>query len=336
MRGKLLFPVLLVALSTLSYRLGRRMDFSKGFAGTAFSGAACVPDLGAAAPSSWTGANPARWNDMTARLGQLAGRFPGRIGIYVKDISTGRDWEYHADEVFPSASLIKVPVMIGIFEKLRRNEIDLDDELVLKKGEKRGGSGNLRRLRYGTRLTVRQLVEKMITESDNTATRMLVDHVGLEYLQERFTRMGLKQTGIYPEGLSLSSLPVGRENYTTPREMCMLLEGIYRGQMVDKPSSESMLEIMRRVKTHSRFAKYLPRGWSLAHKTGMLRLACHDVGVISSPTGDYLLAVMTWKVPDYHFAANYISKMSNVTYKYYDYPQNSVAQGRSRRAAKNM
>jgi beta-lactamase class A len=266
----------------------------------------------------------------------MARKFPGRIGIYVKDLSTGRDWQYHADDIFPSASLIKVPVMIGVFEKLRRNEIDLDDELVLKKGEKRGGSGHLRRLRYGTRLTVRQLVEKMITESDNTATRMLVDHVGLEYLQDRFARVGLKQTCIYPEGLSLSSTPVGRENYTTPREMCMLMEGIYNGQMVDKQSSESMLEIMKRVKTHSRFAKYLPRSWALAHKTGLLRLACHDVGIIYAPTGDYLLAIMTWKVPDYKFAANYISKMANVTYTYYDYPQNRVAQSATRRRAKNL
>jgi beta-lactamase class A len=341
MRSKLPYLLVAIALGAASWLLAARMDFSGGYCGVPFVSDSAQPEPPPPAPQpvyaggvdSWVTTDPGRWNDMVTSLQQLAIKFPGQIGIYVKDISTGREWQYHSDDMFPSASLIKVPIMISLFEKLKDNEVDLDDELTLKKGEKRGGSGTLRRMRYGTKLTVRQLVEKMITESDNTATRMLVDLVGLDYLQDHFTAIGLKKTGIYPEGLSLSSTPVSRENYTTPREMAMLVEGIYRGNMVDKQYSAEMLDIMKRLKTHSRFAKYLPRNWALAHKTGMLRLSCHDVGVVFSPTGNYLMAIMTGKVPDYHFAANYIAKMAAVTYRYYDInPNRQQQQGRATRA----
>ncbi len=344
MRAKLFFLLLMLALGASSWLLARRMDFSGGYCGTAFVAQESQADAAplpvrqspayAGGVDSWVTTDPGRWNDMVVNLQQLALKFPGEMGIYLKDLSTCREWQYHADDVFPSASLIKVPIMISLFEKLKNNEVDLDDELTIKKGEKRGGSGTLRRLRYGTKLTVRQLVEKMITESDNTATRMLVDLLGLDYLQDHFTSIGLKKTGIYPEGLSLSSTPVERENYTTAREMAMMVEGIYNGKMVDKQNSEEMLDIMKRLKTHSRFAKYLPHNWALAHKTGMLRLSCHDVGVIFSPTGNYVLAIMTGKVPDYHFAANYIAKMAAVTYRYYDVQQTRqgrTTQGRRRR-----
>ncbi|MFA5160863.1 MAG: serine hydrolase [Elusimicrobiales bacterium] len=324
MQGRAFFLLFTAALCLGAWRLGIGMDFSRGFAGLPF-GRPFTPPAEVLAAASWPPERAARWRQMTQSLEKMAARFPGRMGIYVKDLKSGTQWQYQADELFPSASLIKVPIMAAIFEKLRRNEIELEDEITLKRGEKRGGSGHLRRLRYGTKLTVRQLVEKMITESDNTATRMLVDCVGLDYLQAQFSRMGLKMTGIYPEGLSLSSKPVARENYTTPREMSMLIESMYRGELVDKTSSEAMLDIMKRLKTHSRFAKYLPRGWELAHKTGLLRQACHDTGVVFSPSGDYVLAIMTWKVPDYRFAANYIARMADMTYRSYDNRQPPAA-----------
>lgn len=257
-------------------------------------------------------------------------RFPGRMGVYIKDLKTGRTWEYRSDELFPSASLVKVPIMVALFEKLQKKELRMDDELVLRRGEKRGGSGHLRWLRYGTRLTVRQLLEKMITESDNTATNMLVNHVGFDYLQNRFANMGLVYTKIYPEGLSLTSGRVEKENYTTPREMAMLVEKIYAGEMINSKASAQMLEIMKRTKTHSRFAKLLPRSWELAHKTGMLRLSCHDVGVFFAPRGDYLMAVLTWKVPDYKYAANYIAQISKITFRYYGVEDGRLAQRRSK------
>jgi beta-lactamase class A len=261
--------------------------------------------------------NDAKRQAMTTKREKEAARFPGRMGIFIKDLKTGRSWEYHGTELFPSASLIKVPVMASLSAKIKSGEISWNEKLQITRDLKRGGSGRLRRVRNGSKLTLDELVYHMITESDNTAANMLITRMGYPYLQDYFKKLGLERTNISHEGMSLNNYGVKNENYTTPREMAMLVENIYRGQCVDKDLSGRMISYMRKTKGHSRFAKRLPKGFQLAHKTGMLRLSCSDTGIIYSPQGDYILSVMTWKVPDYKFAANYISKVAGVTYKYY-------------------
>jgi len=201
------FLALTLCLGIFSLRAAGKIDFSR-----------LVSARPQAAPLNWT-ADDREWSQMASQLEKLAVKFPGRMGIFLKDLKTGREWAYHADELFPSASLVKVPIMASVFTKFRTNELDLDEQLVLRRDEKRGGSGTLRRLRSGTRVSVRRLLEKMITESDNTAANMLINRVGMDYLQNNFAKLGLNRTGIHPEGMSLSSFPVLRENYTTPREM---------------------------------------------------------------------------------------------------------------------
>ncbi|MBI5244548.1 MAG: serine hydrolase [Elusimicrobia bacterium] len=258
-----------------------------------------------------------RWELMTSRLEREARRFPGRIAVYTKDLKRGWEWGFHADDLFPSASLIKVPVMIGVFDKIKGGEMSLSQQLMLKRRLRAGGSGSLKWCRDGVKLTVRQLLDHLIHESDNTAMRILIDEVGIGYLQRQFQRMGLVYTEIYPEGLSLSSSRVRYENFTTAREMSMLLDKIYRREMVDKFSSELMLDILKQRRTPSRLAKALPAGWEIAHKTGLLRRACHDAAIVFSPEGDYILTVLTGQNSDYTSAKDYISKIGQITYMDY-------------------
>jgi beta-lactamase class A len=170
----------------------------------------------------------------------------------------------------------------------------------------------------------------MITESDNTATRMLISSAGMEYLQRAFGELGLVRTGICPEGMSLASGRVERENYTTPREMAGLMERIYRGEVVDAASSEYMLDVLKQNnRSRSRLRKTLPRGWELGHKTGLLRRSCHDVGIVFSPRGDYIIAVLTGDVPDYTSAKNFIARVAKYTYQYYRNGPGYAAAGRN-------
>jgi beta-lactamase class A len=258
-----------------------------------------------------------RWEAMVEQLGREAKAHKGRVGIYTKDLKRGWDWSYKADDLFPSASLIKLPVMIGVFEKINRGELSLSERLVLKRRLRAGGSGTLKWARDGSRLSVRDLLDHLIHESDNTAMRILIDEVGLGFLQHHFQDMGLVFTEIYPEGLSLSSGRVRYENYTTAREMSMLLEKIYRGEIVDPFSSALMLEILKHHASRSRLAKSLPVGWEIAHKTGLLRRACHDVSIILSPDGDYILTVLTGQNPDYAYAKDFIARVGRITYVQY-------------------
>lgn len=258
------------------------------------------------------------WNELVRRMAAQAISYDGRVAVYLKDLQKGRVWAYHADDLFPSASLIKTPIMVAIFDKIRSGELSLQSRLRLERRHRTGGSGSLKWYRDGSQFTVRQLIEKMIDESDNTATRMLIDEVGLAYLQQQFPRMGLIYTEIYPEGLSLRNSGVTYENYTTAREMAGLLDRIYRGEAVDRYSSQLMVDVLKRQKARARLAKHLPNGWEIAHKTGLLRKACHDSAIVFSPKGDYILVVLTGQNRAYQTAKDFISKLGQLTFRYYD------------------
>jgi len=257
------------------------------------------------------------WLAMVDGLEKLSRAYPGRVGIYIKDLETGKTWDYGADALFPSASLIKVPIMAAVFEKIKLGALTLDTQIKLTRHERVGGSGSLKWVRDGTSLSVMEIIYKMITESDNTATRMLIDYVGMPYLAGAFTAFGLEHTNITQEGMSLSSGRVPRENYTTAREMASLMERIYTGNLVSRESSEFMLDVLKHNKSRSRLRKGLPLGWEIGHKTGLLRKSCHDVGIVFSPRGDYVIAVLTSQAPNYTTAKNFISKVAKLTYKYY-------------------
>lgn len=273
--------------------------------------------LGAPATAVVEASDPA-WNELVRRLAAQSIGFDGRVAVFLKDLQKGRVWAYHADDLFPSASLIKVPIMISVFDKISRGDLSLQTRLRLQRRHRTGGSGSIKWYRDGSQFTVRQLLEKMIDESDNTATKMLIDQVGLAYLQQQFPKLGLIYTEIYPEGLSLRNSGVTYENYTTAREMAGLLEKVYRGEAVDRYSSQLMADILKRQKSRARLAKYLPRGWEIAHKTGLLRRACHDSSIIFSPRGDYVLVVLTGQNRDYGTAKDFISKLGTLTFRYYD------------------
>lgn len=329
--------VLLAAMIAVpaSYALGYRLDWSQEEAdipalyeeeeepAPAAAAAPVRPSAPAApdeaAPSIWA-PNPEAvdWERMTVELSALAARQGGRVAIMLKDMHSQREWSHHPDDLFPAASLIKVPVMIAAFYRVKAGELSLGDRLVLRRRVRVGGSGSLKWRPDGTRVTVEELLVRMINESDNTATAMLLDTLGIGYAQQQFQRMGLLYTNIYQEGMSLKGGWVAHENYTTAREMSMLLEKIYRGEAVDSSCSAAMLEILRKRKAvPSRLAKGLPPGWEIAHKTGLLRQACHDAAIFFTPHGDYVMTVLTGRNRSYQDAKDFISRLGSVTFRYY-------------------
>ena len=257
------------------------------------------------------------FTQMTVEIQRMAEEHPGQVGVYLKDLERGWEWGYHADDLFASASLVKVPIMIAVFEKIQRGELYLSSNLALRRRARMGGSGSLKWKRDGTTFTVRRLLDTMIHESDNTAMRILLDEIGLGFVQGLLPQLGLVYTEVYPDGLTLASGYVRQENYTTAREMAAMLESIYRGQIVDRFASELMLEIMKGHRTRARLARSLPVGWEIAHKTGLLRRACHDAAVIFSPYGDYILVILTGRNRSYWTAKEFIMDAGRATYRTY-------------------
>ncbi|MDP3542461.1 MAG: serine hydrolase [Elusimicrobiota bacterium] len=346
-QGTDLLLVSALAVIGLSYGLGYRLDWREEsgrpeedqetdleIAAPAALAPPVLPPPPTIAPRDRTSIGPApapsmsphprdvEWEKMTGSLAKMAERYPGRVAIYLKDMKSGRTWTHHADDLFPSASLIKVPVMIAAFYKIRDGRLALDERIAITRRNRVGGSGSLKWRPDGTKLTVRQLLVHMINESDNTATKMVLDHLGIGYVQQQFPRMGLLYTGIYEEGMSIKGGRVMHENYTTAREMASLMDKIYHGQAVDKVSSEVMLEILKKPKAvASRLAKGMPRGWDIAHKTGLLRQACHDSAIFMTPNGDYAVTVLTGQNRSYSQAKDFITKVAKVTFNHYAGPQ---------------
>lgn len=277
--------------------------------------AASLHSLGNSLPAI----TPEAWTQLTAHLKKMASSYRGNVAVYLEDLKTGQTWTYHPNELFPAASLIKVPIMIAVFSRIHAGDLSLSQTMVLHRHNRVGGSGTLKWQPDGTRLTISQLLDHLIRESDNTAANMLIEAVGgIPYIQSQLPRVGLVETQIHRQGMSLRSGHVARENYTTVSEMAMLLRKIYQGQMIDTTSSRLMMDyLLLRKPVRSRLAKALPAGWEIAHKTGLERRACHDSAIILTPKGDFILAVLTGKNRAYRPAKQFIINIGRLTYRYY-------------------
>ena len=257
------------------------------------------------------------WSSLTGELETQIKKWPSDAGIVLKDFKTGRVWQKNSDDKFRSASLIKVPIAAALMEQLEEGNISLESSLKVSRKNRVSGSGTLKWASNGTKFHLDEVLFKMITESDNTATKMIVDEVGLDSISESLRHLGLYGTNVCKNISNMTSRKIKDDSFTTPGDIAGLFERIYAGTLVDKEKSDYLLGILKQTKSRNRLRAGLPDGWELGHKTGLLRSACHDAGIVFSPRGDYLLVVMTGNVPNYKRAKAFIASVGRTTYKYY-------------------
>jgi len=239
------------------------------------------------------------------------------ISLYIKDLSTEYEIKINSDKEIPSASLVKIPIMAAVYELAEKGDLSLNEKLTYKKKYRCGGSGIIKRSRYGTKFTIRELVELMITLSDNVATHMLIDRIGIKNLNKIFKELGLKNTNINRFVMDLQARDKGIENYTTAEDIGLLLEKIYRGKLVSKEASVEMLLIMLKQRISDRIPKKLPTQVAVAHKTGLMKDVCHDAGVVYTNNGDFIICVLTHNIKP-QVAKEIIADVTYMTYCMYD------------------
>jgi beta-lactamase class A len=215
-------------------------------------------------------------------------------GIYIKSLDTSEELAINADRQMDTMSVIKIPLMAEVFQQIKDGKFALTDKYTLTKEDILPGTGVMRSLDPGDTFTVKDLLTLMIIVSDNTATDVLYRMVGgPEAVTRRMQALGLKQTvAPAPARAWFDALAASRDRaqfhrdarhpygLSTPREIGQLLEMMEKGSLVDKPSSDLMLQMMRGQLYRTRIPRYLS-GFRIPHKTGdFLPYIGNDVGVL--------------------------------------------------------
>ncbi|MBN2097354.1 MAG: serine hydrolase [Candidatus Omnitrophica bacterium] len=260
----------------------------------------------------------ASWAGLEQKLVDALGKFNGDSAIVIKDLQTGWTFTHQQETLFPAASLSKIPIMAVCFLKAQEQSLRLSQTVKLKSQDKLGGSGVLKGVKPGTVFTVDYLIGLMITESDNTATNILTNMLGLKNLDSAFRELGLAHTNLSRKVADYRLRKKGVENYTTAGDMAFLLEKIYRKQLINQGLSEKCIRLLRLSKINDRILKYLPAEISVAHKTGLERSVCHDAGIVFTAKGDFLICVLTkHKNSNSAPAKELIGRLALDTYNYF-------------------
>ncbi len=258
----------------------------------------------------------AAWGELKKELWAEIRRFRGETGVVVEDLETGWTLGYRHEQTFPAASIIKIPIMAACFQAAEEGKIRLTDPVVLKASDRVAGSGVLKGRPPGTTLTVEQLIELMVTESDNTAANLLMGLVGVDDLNRFFEREGLKNTSLSRRMMDFSNRKQGVENYTTAEDMALLLKRLYGFQVVSPAVSKKCLELLMRTTLNDRIPAQLPPQIVVAHKTGLERGVCHDSGIVFTESGNYLICVLTKTKGPSRPAKKFIARLSALAYQY--------------------
>jgi beta-lactamase class A len=279
------------------------------------AGAVLAAAVSAAAPV--TAAPPTAATVEKSIRGRLAG-FKGELGVYARNLDTGETIAVNADQRFPTASVIKVAVMVEVFHQIAEGKIGKDQLLTLDEGVKVEGSGVLSALRAGSTWSVGDLLYLMIAISDNTATNLLVDLVGTKNVDDRMVAYGFPQIRLYratfrqgkPEVFPEEEKEFGLGS-STPRQMAGLLEAIARGQVVSEKASEEMMALLRRQQDVNMIPRRLPEREDVVigcksgttseprpDAKGVKGTVRNDVGVVKTKHGRYVIAIFTRRGQD--------------------------------------
>ena len=234
------------------------------------------------------GSLPAMSQPLTDSLTAYLNRLPPtvRVSVALESLADSSVRFYHrADERVPSASIIKVPIMVEAMTAAHEGRLDLDEIHILTDSEKVGGAGILQTFPNRSRISYADLVRFMITISDNTATNILISDLGRETINARMQTLGLPKSQLNRVMMDTMAARQGRENYVTAREMNQLLTKLYRHELLTPTLCERMLDILKQNEDTLTIPKLLPRlaprkPIAVAHKTGTLSYVRGDVGIV--------------------------------------------------------
>ena len=242
-----------------------------------------------------------------ARLKEIAARVDGVVGYEMLDLTSGERIAHLERETFPTASTIKLALVYELFKQSSEGKIKLDETITLDRAKAVGGSGVLYEMGTPT-LSIRDYATLMVTLSDNTATNLLIDRLGMDNVAARMRTLGLNGTQLRRHMMDTAAARRGDENVSTPDELVRLLQAI---EKVDPA-----VDLLKKPK-ESRLRKGLPSGVATADKPGELDGVRVDAGIVFARNRPYVFCVMTTFLKDEDEGERAIQEMSRAAYEYY-------------------
>lgn len=253
------------------------------------------------------------WSAVDALAHDAAGP-DGVIGIAVFD-ATGELFARHGERRFHSASTIKVPIMIEAYRQVEQGSLDLDSWYTLRDEDRIPGSGVLSHLHTGLELTVRDLVTLMIAISDNTATNLVLDRVGLAAVNATMQSLGMRDSILGRPMLGRLPSEGEPENWSTPRDLARCVQAIVAGEAANAQSCARMKETLAQQSESRRISRFLVEGAGISWgtKPGGLPGVHNDVGYVTSPRGTLSMAILCENLPDLDFAERTIGEIARLS-----------------------
>ena len=253
------------------------------------------------------------WKKVESQIARIDERFDGVLAVAIKDLTDGRVYALHADEIMPTASMIKIAVLAELYRQRR-----LDEPYVVDAKDVVAGSDIMEGLTPGvTRLTFRDLATMMMAVSDNSATNVLIERVGMDRVNQELDALGIKATRLRRKMMDLDAAKAGRENVATPRETVALLEAIFRGKVVAGAEADSLLRMLGTHKD-SDIARGLPEDVRIATKTGSLEGVRTEGGIVFASKRPFAIVIMTTFAADGWAAQRAIADVVQAAYPYFE------------------
>ncbi|MBP3820116.1 serine hydrolase [bacterium] len=234
--------------------------------------------------------------------------------IYVWDYDTGNYIDINASQTYPTASIIKIPVLIDLFKSIENNQVALDDVMSLTEYYRTEGSGSLQFKAENSKYTIDELANRMITESDNSATNMLMSKIGgMPDVNAQARSWGLKNTEVHTWLPDLKGT-----NFSTAREMGTMLYNIDSNEkFLTQTSRNKIFEYMGHVHNDRLIQAGLGAGAKFYHKTGDIGSMLGDAGIVITPNGKKYIVVIFARRPHNSIAGkDFIVKASKIIYSY--------------------
>jgi beta-lactamase class A len=274
------------------------------------------------------------WEKLGSTIRQIDSDLDGTMGVAILDLTDGRTFLLNADHVFATASSIKVAVLAELYRQQQQSDqgtsgkAKLTDIYTMDAHDLVDDSSIMAGLTPGvTRVTNRDLATFMVAVSDNSATNVLIDRVGMDNVNALLDSRGLHHTRLQRKMMDVKAAQEGRENIATPAEFMDLFAALYQKKILNKDLTDDFFKVLGTHKESS-IPRFIPEEIVCANKPGELAGVRNDVGIVFAHNRPFVIAVMTGYLQHELDGSDAISRIAGAAYDYFDRVGRSSAYGR--------